>query len=146
MHDKNLIFESPHWKVILLDEQKYLGRCVVVLKRKCGDLAELEQDEILDFFEVVRKMESLFRKTFDATMFNWACLMNNAYRETPPDPQVHWHFRPRYNHKVEFEGEIFEDPNFGSHYLRGAGEGGDRVVSSELQGKIVAELKKNLEI
>jgi diadenosine tetraphosphate (Ap4A) HIT family hydrolase len=144
MSTENLVFETPYWKIILMDEQRYLGRCVVVLKRSCGDLAELNKEETLDFFEVVQKLGNLLRKTFDATMFNWACLMNRAYRETPPNPQVHWHFRPRYNHKVEFAGEIFEDPNFGTHYLRETDEGGSRIVTPALQSKIVAELQKNL--
>ena len=42
-----------------MEQQLYLGRCVVVLKRSCGDLADLEQDEILDFVGVVKELENL---------------------------------------------------------------------------------------
>ena len=136
----NLILGTPHWKVILMPDQKYLGRCVVVLKRKCGDLAELKQNEILDFFKVVRKTESLLKKTFNATMFNWACLMNNAYQETVPNPQVHWHFRPRYNHPVEFGNQTFNDSRFGHYYL----EEPEEIPSQEVLDKIAEELRKNL--
>lgn len=90
---------------MLLSDQTYLGRSVVTLKRRdCGDLAKLTEDEILDFLDLVGKLENAFRKAFNATMFNWTCLMNLAYQNTPPDPHVHWHFRPRYDHKVSFAG------------------------------------------
>ena len=51
-------------------------------------------------------------------MFNWTCLMNNTYQEVPPNPHIHWHFRPRYNHVVDVKGEQFNDPEFGHHYSR----------------------------
>lgn len=142
--DPNLIFETDYWKVILMNKQRYLGRCVVVLKRDCGDLADLTNEEALDFLAVVRKLEDLLRKTFNATMFNWACLMNNAYRESPPNPQVHWHFRPRYDHSVEFAGETFTDPNFGEHYLSHSLDNAGPIISPELQAQIAEELRKNL--
>lgn len=136
------ILETPLWEVILMEDQRYLGRCVLVLKRSCGDLAELKQEEILDFFDLVKKLEAALRKTFDATMFNWGCLMNDAYQETPPNPQVHWHFRPRYNHPVQFAGQTFTDPNFGHHYLR---EPKDAYLApSDLLQLIATEIKKNL--
>ncbi len=141
---QNLVFETPYWKIFLKDEQNYLGRCVVILKRECGDLADLDTDEILDFFDVVKKLENLLRKTFNATMFNWTCLMNHSYLENPPQPQVHWHFRPRYDHPVEFAQNIFKDPNFGKHYLRGEGGEGEKIVAPVLQDKIVEELRKNI--
>lgn len=141
--EKYTILETEHWRVALnKDDQRYLGRSVVVLKRKCGDLAEVTEEEFLDFRAIVGRLESLFRKTFGATMFNWACLMNLAYREVPPNPQVHWHFRPRYNHPVEIAGEKFEDPNFGSHYL--CDEKDFLAVSAPRLEEIHSKLKKNL--
>ncbi len=136
------LFETKYWNVVLLEEQRYLGRSVVELKRECGDLADLTEEEILDFFQIIAKMQDLLRKTFDATMFNWACLMNNAYQEVTPKPQIHWHFIPRYNHEVTFVSETFKDINFGHHHLKN-GEG-DRIVSPELRTKIAEELRNNL--
>jgi len=137
--ERGFLFETTHWKVILMDDQLYLGRSVVVLKRPCGDLAEVTNDEIIDFLALVRQYERLLRVVFGATMFNWACLMNNAYQETPAKPQVHWHVRPRYAAPVHFAGEVFEDPNFGHHYLRE--DGNRRILSPELLGSIAAGLK-----
>lgn len=138
------IYETTHWRVILLDEQRYLGRSVVVLKRECGDLAEIAEDEVKDLFTIIPRMQDLLRKTFGARMFNWACNMNDAFQTNPPQPQVHWHFIPRYDHEVLFAGEVFKDVNFGHHHLKG-GEG-DCIISPELRTMILEKLKKNLDI
>lgn len=140
--DREIVFETKYWKVILMEQQLYLGRCVIELKRSCGDLADLNQDEILNFFELVKKLENLFRKTFNTTMFNWTCLMNNAYQVIPAEPQVHWHFRPRYESPVEINGQIFKDPNFGHHYLHGSEN--EKTISKEMLKIINGKLQKNI--
>ncbi len=137
--ENELISETKFWKVILASDQAYLGRCYVVLKRR-GDLAELNDEEWLDFRELLKRLESALRKAFNATMFNWTCLMNNAYQNKPPNPHVHWHFRPRYNHKVEFAGLVFEDPEFAHHYNRVR----KQEVSNDVKRKIVERIKENL--
>ncbi len=107
---------------------------MVILKRPCGDLADLTDEEFIDFKNVVQRLESAARQAFTATMFNWSCLMNLAYRKKPSNPQVHWHFRPRYDHIVTVDGKEFQDPNFGSHYLQ---DEGDEIAPSE---KILQEI------
>ena len=91
--------------------------------------------------EVVKKLENLFKETFNATMFNWSCLMNDAFKDSSPKPQVHWHFRPRYENPVEIGGHVFKDSNFGHHYLRGADE---KIVSKEILKAINDKLQENL--
>jgi len=136
------IFETEYWRVDLAEDQLYLGRCYVPLKRSCGDLAEVSEEEILDFLVVVRRFECGVREAFGATMFNWACLMNNAYQEPDLKPQVHWHVRPRYAQPTAVAGETFADPNFGHHYLR---EDTDkRIVSSEMLAAIARTLREHL--
>lgn len=140
---EGLIFETKSWFVVLAEEQTYLGYCIVVLKRgECGDLADVTPEELLDFLQVVKKFEAALRKAFDVTMFNWSCLMNNAYQVDPPAPHVHWHVKPRYDHAVEFEGEIFEDPNFGNHYA--LLENLSRRVDQDMQKKIIVKIRENL--
>lgn len=137
----NLVYDTEFWKIILNDDQIYLGRCVVVLKRKCRDLSGLSHEEALDFLDnVVVKMEQSLRESFGADMFNWTCLMNNAYQEESPNPQVHWHLRPRYRKQVGFAGEIFTDPNFGHHYERGA----ERIVDEKTMKEIIKEIGRNI--
>jgi diadenosine tetraphosphate (Ap4A) HIT family hydrolase len=136
---REIIFQTSRWKVILVRDQLYLGRCVVLLNRPCGDLADLSKEEMLDFLKVVQKLQELLKRTFSAAMFNWSCLMNNAYQNNPPDPQVHWHFRARYRHPVEFNGQTFTDPNFG-HYP----SHDEALVSGEMLEAIGSKLRDGL--
>lgn len=137
---KDLIFETKFWKIILAAEQAYLGRTFVVLKRHCATLSELKQEEWLDFIDITKKLESLFKKTFNATMFNWTCLMNNAYQENPPDPHVHWHFRPRYKSDITIAEYKFQDLEFGNHYSTER----KREITPKLQKIILQKIKANL--
>ena len=138
--EKDFIYETKYWRAFLADEQSNLGRCVIMLKRHCEDLAELEQKEWLDFSRLVKKLESSLKRAFNATMFNWACLMNNAYQDNLPKPHVHWHFRSRYKHKVKFADLIFEDKEFGHHYDSAK----KREVSDEVTNKIIEIIKESL--
>jgi diadenosine tetraphosphate (Ap4A) HIT family hydrolase len=135
-----VIYETKYWEVKLSPDQAYLGRCTVKIKRDVSTLSELRKEEWLDFADIVIKMENALKKTFNATMFNWTCLMNNAYLQKSYKPIVHWHFRPRYTKKVKFLGNTFEDKEFGKHYDRKRKE----IVSSELLSKIAEEIKKNI--
>lgn len=141
--NKRPVFETKHWLVALAEEQTYLGYCIVVLKRRpCGNLSDVTEEELLDFLKLVKMFEMTLKGAFNATMFNWSCLMNNAYQEADPKPHVHWHVKPRYDHKVEFGGDVFNDPNFGHHYV--LLERCDREVSEEMQEKIITKIQANL--
>jgi len=56
-----------------------------------------------------QKWKNSLKKSFGTTMFNWVCLMNDAYKSKNPKPQVHFHLIPRYKNKVEFAGKRFVD-------------------------------------
>lgn len=79
-------------------------------------MPELSEEEQKDFFSLTKKLEAFFKEEIGATMFNYSCLMNNAYRDGE-DPHVHFHFRPRYKEPVTILGYTFSDPNFGEHYV-----------------------------
>jgi diadenosine tetraphosphate (Ap4A) HIT family hydrolase len=93
-----------------------VGRNVVHLKRHTGDLAHLTHDELIEWLAIVQSLEAALRAAFGATMFNLSCYMNHAYRESPPNPHVHWWVVPRYNQPVTVNGWTFEDPHFGNPY------------------------------
>lgn len=116
--DLDFITETKHWKVFLNPEQAYLGRCVVILKRHCGALTFMTDEEWGDFITLVKRLESACKKSLGATLFNWTCLMNKSYQNKPPNPHVHWHLRPRYNKSLKLFGVTFEDTEFGHHYAR----------------------------
>ncbi|MFA5084570.1 MAG: HIT family protein [Candidatus Paceibacterota bacterium] len=138
--DPNYISETKYWNIFLASSQGYLGRCVVALKRHCGEMAGLKKEEWLDFAGLAKKLENTMKKSFNATMFNWTCLMNEAYKEKNPEPHIHWHFRPRYNHKVNFEGTIFEDSEFGRHYDRTK----EMKISDKVRKAIIEKIREHL--
>jgi diadenosine tetraphosphate (Ap4A) HIT family hydrolase len=138
-NEEDLIYSTLCWEVRLNPNQKYLGRCVVALKRPCPSLSDVTPKEMLDFLQVIKGLETLLKKTFNATMFNWACSMNHAYQVNPPDPLVHWHMIPRYIHPIVFRGKTFSDERFG---YRSVSE--EDVVPDDIFSVIADTLRKNI--
>ncbi len=134
------VYETAHWRVVLAPNQSLLGRCVVQLKRHVGGLAEGTPDELLEWLEVVQKLERALKIAFGATMFNWSCYMNHAYHEKLYNPHLHWWVVPRFDAPVTLAGRMFSDPHFGSPYDHHRWED----VSSELRAEIVTRLQRAL--
>jgi len=134
------IVETKFWNVFLVPDQSYLGRCSLELKRHCENLSELNKDEWGDFTGIVKRLEKALKKAFNATMFNWTCLMNNAYKSKSPVPHVHWHFRPRYDHSVKFNGITFEDKEFGHHYDKKR----NLIVSDDIKREISKKIQESM--
>lgn len=133
MENRNHLFSTRLWDVFLFDDQTYLGRVKVVLKRSpCESLSDVTVEEWVDFGELTKSYESAVKRAFGATMFNWSCLMNNAAGEGRPT-HVHWHVKPRYLAPVTVGGETFVDEAFGKHYLQGT----SRMVSDEVRDEII---------
>lgn len=55
---KYLLSDTKYWTVYLADEQDYIGRCIIVLKRHCGSLPELKDDEWMELFLLIKKYEN----------------------------------------------------------------------------------------
>lgn len=126
--------------VVLATDQSYLGRAVVILKRHSDAFSDLKQSELEDLLALSKRLESGYKEVFGATMFNWSCLMNNAYQSETPNPHVHWHLRPRYDHDVEFAGQIFKDREFGCHY-----DDNKRLeIKTEVQKQIIERIREKL--
>lgn len=107
---------TKYWKVVMVDDQMYLGRLVIKTIAPRVSLPDITEEEQKDFFVLIKKLESFYTEKIGATMFNYSCLMNNAYRDGET-PHVHYHFRPRYKNPVTILGYTFTDPNFGEHYI-----------------------------
>ena len=110
------VYEGTSWSVILSDEQDYIGRCILVLKRHCGSLPELTDDEWEELRKLVCKVETCLKTVLGATLCNWSCLLNNFYKAPEPDPHLHIHVRPRYDKLVIVNGSTYIDSEFGHHY------------------------------
>tara|TARA_Y100000310_G_scaffold44054_1_gene41161 strand:- start:144 stop:554 length:411 start_codon:yes stop_codon:yes gene_type:complete len=134
------LFETEHWKVILLENQAYLGRAILLHKQAAKNLSELNDKEWQTLHQVIKQLESAIKKAFKAEPFNWTCLMNDAYKENPPKPYVHLHLFPRYRDSVKVKEETFTDPNFAHHYDKAA----ENIVSEETLKNIAEEIKKHL--
>ena len=130
--DINPLVETEHWVGYVKNNQSYLGQSDFLLKRHVGDLALITDEELLDFKKLVNNTEEAMRLAFSADVFNWTCLMNNAYQENPPLPHVHWHLKPRYKSLVEVDGQTFVDEEYGYHY----DESKENIVSDELVQQI----------
>lgn len=50
-------------------------------------------------------------------MFNFSCLMNNAYRDNEK-PHVHFHFMPRYKNEVNLFNKKYIDKHFGYNFWK----------------------------
>lgn len=136
---------TQYWKVALADDQMYFGRLVLKTIEPRTSLPSLTDDEQKDFFSLIGKLERFYKEVFNATMFNYSCLMNNAYRDNET-PHVHFHFRPRYKEPIQVLGYTFSDPNFGEHYISPTLTKTDPVrISEEVRNyiteKIIAYLK-----
>ena len=124
---KYQVFETASWSVFLSDEQDYIGRCILVLKRHCGSLSELTDDEWEELRKLICKVETCLKTVLGATLCNWSCLMNNFYKESEPDPHLHIHVRPRYDEPVIVNGHTYNDSEFGHHYaVKKGGEISDK--------------------
>ena len=135
------IHESDHWRAVLAPNQCLLGRCVIHLKRHCGNLAELTEAELLDWLPFVREHQHAVQSAFGARMFNWSVYMNHAYRDASPSPHIHWWAVPRYDHEVIFANLVFDDPQFGDPYDHVRW----REVPEGIHQKIAEALRENFQ-
>ena len=132
------VCETAFWSVFLSDEQDYIGRCILVLKRHCGSMSELTDDEWEELHRLIRKAEVCFKTALGATLCNWSCLMNSFYKESEPDPHLHIHVRPRYDGPVTVNGHTYIDSEFGHHYaVKKDGE-----ISEKDREEVFIRLKK----
>ena len=113
---KYLLSENEFWLTFLADEQDYIGRCILVLKRHCNSLSELTDDEWEELRNLICKVEAGLKETLGATLCNWSCLMNSFYKEPAPNPHLHIHVRPRYDEPVIVNRNAYIDSEFGHHY------------------------------
>ncbi len=132
-----IIWETEYWEIYLAPSQRYLGTCVVALKRHGRDLKDLKDAEWVDFANIVRKLEKSMGDLFQPTLYNWSCFKNSVFRGENPNPEIHWHFIPRYKDSVDFEGMIFHDPDFGYIPL---------PLKKEIPEEIMVKLEKVIEI
>ena len=113
--EKFIVLRTKYWKIAVLDDQAYIGHCVVVSLNHREALAELTKEEWEDFGVLQKKFEPAMKKAFDSPLLNWSCLMNSDFRKKVP-MHVHWHVVARIEEPIVVNGVKFEDYNLGYHY------------------------------
>ena len=105
------LYKGKCFEIVFLDWcQEFPGQCIVSCEKK--SLSDLTSDDWIELGKMEKELERVTKKLFDATMYNFACLMNNAYRDGET-PHVHFQFIPRYEGKREILGKVYRDRHFG---------------------------------
>ena len=101
-----VVEDGDVWVLAVNRNQNLLGKTMLVLRRPCSAVVDLDQTEwSLLHTEVVRVTSGL-RSLFQPDQFNYAFLMN-------VDAQVHLHVIPRYAALRTWRGREFTDVNWG---------------------------------
>ena len=110
------LYKGKYWEVIFVDWcQEFLGDCIISSPKE--SLSELKSEEWEELGKIEKELERVCKELFNATMFNFACLMNNAYRDNEK-PHVHFHFIPRYKKEVLIFNKIYVDKHFGYNFWK----------------------------
>ncbi len=105
------LYKGKYWEVVFEEWcQEFPGQCIISNKKE--SLSDLTSEEWTELGLIEKELERICQKLFNATMFNFACLMNNAYRDHET-PHVHFHFLPRYENKQEILNKTYQDRHFG---------------------------------
>lgn len=110
------LYKGKYWTVTFgVWCQDHPGYCIVGNDKE--SLSELTGEEWVELGIIEKELERVCKKLFNATMFNFACLMNNAYRDEET-PKVHYHFVPRYKNELKLFNKIYKDRHFGYNFWK----------------------------
>lgn len=110
-----ILYKSDNWEVVFVDWcQEFPGQCILSSNKE--SLSDLSNDEWIELGILEKELERVCKKLFNSTMFNFACLMNNAYRDNEK-PHVHFQFIPRYNGERAILNKKYKDKHFGTIFV-----------------------------
>ena len=108
------LYTSDNWEVIFGKwSQEFPGYCIISSKKE--KLSDLTTEEWIELGSLEKELERVCNKVLSPTMYNFACLMNNAYRDNET-PHVHYHFVPRYKEETIIVGKKYKDKHFGYNF------------------------------
>ena len=109
---------GKNWNVIFGKWcQDHPGYCIVSNSNNRETLSELTNEEWMELGILEKELERVCKKLFGSTMFNFCCLMNNAYRDNEK-PNVHYQFVPRYENELKLFGKSYKDRHFGYNFWK----------------------------
>ena len=110
------LYKGKFWNVIYQDwNQEFPGSCYITSQKE--KLSDLEPEEWIELGLLEKELERVTKLLFNATMCNFCCFMNVAYKEKTK-PYVHFWFFPRYKDKVLIGNTMYEDKHFGDNFFR----------------------------
>lgn len=113
-----ILYKGNNFEVVFVNWcQEFVGDCIISCNKE--SLSELTDNDWIELGKIEKELERVSKKLFNATMFNFACLMNNAYRDNEK-PHVHFHFIPRYKNKLEIFNKVYKDKHFGYNFWKWA--------------------------
>lgn len=139
---KWLLYENEYWTLFLADKQDYLGRCIIVCNQHCESISDLDIKQWNALKSIMDSAEIMLRSELNATMFNWSCLMNDAYKNKPANPHIHFHLRPRYENEVLYGNNLISDREFAHHYDNHA----PAQIDEETANRVYIQLKSKAKI
>ena len=111
-----ILYKGNNFEVVFVNWcQEFVGDCIISCNKE--SLSELTDNDWIELGKIEKELERVSKKLFNATMFNFACLMNNAYRDNEK-PHVHFHFIPRYKNKLEIFNKVYKDKHFGYNFWK----------------------------
>ena len=96
----DVVFVSPHWRVLLVDDANYPGFCRVVWNAHVKEMTDLSVAERQEFMAAVWAVEQIIRDIMVPHKINLASFGNMV-------PHLHWHIIPRYTDDAHFPNPIW---------------------------------------
>ena len=103
------IAEKDLWSVYLHQNQYYLGRAIIALKRHIEDPTDMAEHEIKNLFDIMRDYKTALKKVTSPDIINYSFLGNRIRH-------VHLHVVPRYSSPRIYENIKCEDASWGNPY------------------------------
>ncbi len=114
-YEKFIIKEYQYWVLLLNEDQRYLGRSIVWLRRpgEMQDLFEIHPQEEFELFRIGSNFKSALKKLWQPDLMNYPWLGNFIHEH---GGHGHMHLIPRYKEKRDFASTTFTDGRWGQNY------------------------------
>ena len=137
------LYKGKYFEIVFEDWcQEFPGSCIISGHKE--SLSEMTSDEWCELGILEKELERVCKNLFNATMFNFACLMNNAYRDNEK-PHVHFWFVPRYKDTLELFNKTYIDKHFGYNFWKwnnDKNESQKDIYTDEEKNKIFKMMQK----
>jgi len=111
-----IMYKGKNWEVVFVDWcQEFIGQCIISSNKE--SLSEFDDEDWIEFGRIEKELERVCKKVFKTTMFNVACLMNDAFKNNEK-PHVHFQFIPRYKEPVILFNKNYKDKHFGYNFWK----------------------------